>query len=78
MARQFAFQLSLLAFAATALNGLLYRNDFVSTVWQALMLLVAFYGLGWLAGELARLTVEQNARQAFDKWKSEVDQPDAK
>ena len=75
MARQFAVRLALVAFAAATIRGLIEADDFAGTVQSALWQGTAFFGLGWVCGELAGKVVEENARQeAARRWK-ELDQP---
>jgi hypothetical protein len=70
MARQFAVRLALVAFAASTLQGLVEGVDFAGTVQSALIHAGAFFGLGWVCGELAGRVVEESARQeAARRWK---------
>jgi len=75
MAREFAVRLALVAFAASTLCGLMESVDFAGTLQSALWHAGAFFGLGWVCGELAGRVVEENARQeAARRWK-ELEQP---
>lgn len=75
MARQFAVRLALVAFAASTVDGLLDGVDFAGTLQSALIHAGAFFGLGWICGELAGRAVEESARQeAARRWK-EMEQP---
>ena len=56
---QFAFRLSLIAFATMAMRGLMTGGDFEGTMQSALLILALFFGLGWIIGELARRVVEE-------------------
>ena len=56
---QYAFRLSLIAFATAALRGLMAGSDFEGTMHSALMILALFFALGWIIGELARRVVEE-------------------
>ena len=75
MARQFAVRLALVAFAASTMQGLLESLDFAGTVESALWHAAAFFGLGWICGELAGRVVEENARQEVARRWQELDQP---
>ena len=61
MAQEFGLQLSLIAFATAAIQGLMSGADFQESVPGALVVLVVFYCVGWILGELARRLVEENA-----------------
>lgn len=75
MAREFAVRLALLAFAASTLAGLIEAVDFAGALQSALWHAAAFFGLGWVCGDLAGRVVEENARQeAVRRWK-ELEQP---
>ena len=75
MAREFAVRLALVAFAASTLTGLIESVDFAGTLQGALWNAAAFFGLGWICGDLAGRVVEENARQeAARRWK-ELEQP---
>lgn len=56
---QFAFRLSLIAFATAAVRGLMAGGDFAGTMQSALWILALFFGLGWIIGELARRVIEE-------------------
>ena len=60
MAHKFAVQLSLIAFAAVSIRGLISGADFQLTLQSALLVLMGFYPFGWILGELARRLVEEN------------------
>ncbi len=75
MARQFAVRLALIAFAASTAHGLMERVDFSGTMQSALMHGAAFFGLGWICGELAGRAVEENARQEVARRVKDMDQP---
>jgi hypothetical protein len=67
--------LALVAFAAGTLTGLIESADFAGTLESALWHAAAFFGLGWICGDLAGRVVEENARQeAARRWK-ELEQP---
>jgi hypothetical protein len=61
VAHQFGLQLSLIAFATVTVQGLISGADFQSCFQNALLVLVVFYLLGLVLGELARRLVEENA-----------------
>ncbi len=65
MARQFAFRLSLLAFAVSTFRGVLNGSDFQGAMQWALVAAATFFVLGFVVGELGRLLVEDNARSEF-------------
>ena len=60
MAIGFAIRLSLIAFAAASIRGLLTQSDFQATIQIALVALAVFFGIGIIFGELARSVVEEN------------------
>lgn len=62
MAQAYACQLALIAFATTALQGLLRGAEFVNAVQSSLLVLMMFYVLGWILGELARRLVEESVQ----------------
>lgn len=62
---QYAFRLSLIAFATAALRGLMAGSDFEGTMQSALMILAAFFALGWIIGELARRVLEEQVEAAM-------------
>ena len=64
---QFASRLSLVAFFAASMRGLISHTDFSRAVEAALLAMAVFYGLGLVLGELARLLVEENARTEVDR-----------
>lgn len=61
MAHKFGLQLSLIGFATITFQGLISGADFSSCFQSALLVLVVFYLLGVVLGELARRLVEENA-----------------
>jgi hypothetical protein len=65
VSRQFAGRLALIAFATTSVRGLISGDDFQGTLQGALLVLAAFYGVGWLVGDLARRVVEELAHAEF-------------
>lgn len=75
MARQYAVFLAMVAFAASTVHGLMEHVDFAGTVQSALMHGAAFFGLGWVCGELAGRVVEENARQEVARRVKDLDQP---
>lgn len=75
MARQFAVRLALVAFAASTVQGLIEFTDFAAAVQSALLHGAAFFGLGWVCGELAGKVVEENARQEVARRWKELEQP---
>lgn len=75
MARQFAVRLALVAFAASILQGLVESVDFAAALESALWHAAAFFGLGWICGELAGRVVEENARQEVARRWQEAEQP---
>ena len=60
MAHEFGLRLGLIAFAATSARQTLLLADFSDAVPASLMTLVCFYGIGCLAGEIARRLVEES------------------
>lgn len=62
VAHEYAVRLALIAFATTAIQGLVTRNDFEPTLKSALIAAAVFYGLGWLCGEMARRLVEESVQ----------------
>jgi len=60
VAHGFGLRLGLIAFAATSARQALLLADFSEAVPASLMALVCFYGLGCLAGEIARRLVEES------------------
>ena len=60
MASQFAYRLSLIAFATTTVRGLLSGADFYGTIQTALLALGLFCLVGLIIGELARRVVEES------------------
>jgi hypothetical protein len=75
MARQFAVRLALVAFAASLAAGLCESLDFSGAVTSALAHAAAFFGLGWICGELASRVVEENARQEVARRLKELEPP---
>ena len=75
MARQFAVRLALIAFAASTIHGLIDSVDFAATMQSALLHGAAFFGLGWVCGQLAGQVVEENARQEVARRWKELEQP---
>ena len=75
MARQFAVRLALVAFAASTVQGLCESVDFAGTLHSALWHAGAFFGLGWVCGELAGRVVEENARQEVTRRWQEYEAP---
>lgn len=65
MAGQFAYRLSLLAFAVSTIRGLITGSDFQGALKWALVAAAAFFALGFVVAEFARLLVEDNARSEF-------------
>jgi len=60
VAHEFGLRLGLIAFAATSARQALVLADFSAAVPASLMMLACFYGVGCLAGEIARRIVEEN------------------
>lgn len=60
MAHEFGLRLGLLAFAATSARQTLLLADFSEAVPTSLLILVLFYGIGCLTGEIARRIVEES------------------
>jgi hypothetical protein len=60
VAHAFASHLALIAFATAALQALISGSKFFQSTQTALLVLLVFYGLGWILGELARRVVEEN------------------
>ena len=60
MASQFAYRLSLIAFATTTVRGLLSGADFYGTIQTALAALGLFFLAGLVLGELARRVIEES------------------
>ena len=71
MAGQFAARLSLIAFAVVTLRGAIESAEFHGTMTAAMLAAAAFFGLGLVAGELARRTVEEIAHKEFEKLSQE-------
>jgi hypothetical protein len=67
LATHFAGRLALISFATAALRGLACGADFFGTIQNALIALGAFYVLGLVIGEAARLIVEENARSELTR-----------
>jgi hypothetical protein len=62
VAEQYAPRLALIAVLTVIGRGLLGDGDFAETVKTAAVAAVAFYVLGLLVGEIARLLVEEHVR----------------
>jgi hypothetical protein len=62
VAQEYAVRLALIAFATTAVQGLVMRSDFEPTLKSALAATAVFYVLGWLCGEMARRVVEESVQ----------------
>jgi VIT1/CCC1 family predicted Fe2+/Mn2+ transporter len=60
VAHAFASQLGLIAFATAAIQGLISGAEFFKSVQTALLVLLVFYGLGLILGDLARRVVEES------------------
>jgi len=60
VASQFAYRLSLIAFATTTVRGLLSGADFYGTIQTALAALGLFFLAGLVLGELARRVIEES------------------
>jgi len=67
VAGHFASRLSLIAFAAAIVQGLIDRAEFQGTLQTALLLLAVFFGLGFVVGEIARRVVEEGVQAEFDR-----------
>jgi len=77
VATQFASRLALIAFFVVSVRGLMAHADFEGTLRTALIVVAAFYVLGWLMGYLAQLLVEENARAEVERLLSERLRPDS-
>jgi hypothetical protein len=69
VAHQFAVRFAWIAFATAAVQGLAGGADFEAALKISLFVLVVFYALGYICGEIARRLVEEHtqleiARQA--------------
>jgi len=73
---QFATRLSLIAFFATLVQGVVTGAGFADTVQDGLAAMAVFYGLGWVLGELARLIVEESARAEVDRLLAAPSKPE--
>uniref|UniRef100_A0A7C2K0U5 DUF1206 domain-containing protein n=1 Tax=Schlesneria paludicola TaxID=360056 RepID=A0A7C2K0U5_9PLAN len=73
MARQFALQLGLLAFAASTADAAVTGQDVSGGLWTALGRLAVFYGLGLVCGGLARLLVDEQVQRDFERWLAAAD-----
>ncbi len=60
VAKQFAYRLSLIAFATMTVRGLLAGSDFHGTIQTALLAVALLYAVGLIIGELARNVVEES------------------
>src|SRR5689334_14840597 len=60
VAHVYAVRLALVAFATTAIQGVVQRADFESALRHSLAAAAAFYALGWICGELGRRIVEES------------------
>ena len=60
MAQAFAHQLALIAFATAAIHAVISGAALSESLQSALVGMLAFYGLGWILGELARRVVEES------------------
>jgi hypothetical protein len=60
VAHEFGLRLGLLAFAATSARQALLLADFSDAVPASLLILILFYGVGCLTGEIARRIVEES------------------
>lgn len=75
LAVTFACRLGLLAFAATALEAAVTGQDLAAGIFQALLRLALFYGLGLVCGGAAGWLMEERAQQDFEHWKAAADAP---
>jgi hypothetical protein len=57
---EFGLRLGLIAFAATSARQALVLADFSTAVPASLLMLMSFYGVGCLAGEITRRIVEES------------------
>lgn len=69
MAVQMAVRLSLLAFAATCLQGLVTSGDLSGVLQLGLLRIAEFYVAGLLCGGLAGWLAEEHARGDFARWR---------
>jgi hypothetical protein len=73
VARQFAFRLSLLVFAATTAEGAVTGTDVAGGLMTGLVRMAVFYGLGLACGGLATLLMDERVAQDFERWKAAAD-----
>ena len=66
MAHEFAVRLASIGFATATLQGAINGAGFQSTLQIALVVLAAFYGLGFLCGEIARRIVEESVAAGIE------------
>ena len=66
MAHEFAVRLASIAFATATLQGVITGAGFQPTLKTALVVLAAFYGLGFLCGEIARRIVEESVAAGIE------------
>jgi len=67
VAGQFAFRLSLIAFATASLRGLIAGVTFSGGLKTALAAAALFYCLGLIVGEMARRVIEEHVQAEFDR-----------
>jgi hypothetical protein len=73
VARQFAFRLSLLVFAATTADGAVTGSDLAGGLTTGLLRMAVFYGLGLVCGGLATLLIDEQVAQDFERWNAAAD-----
>jgi hypothetical protein len=76
VAHEFAVRFALIAFATAAVQGIGAGAAFEPTLKVALVVLAAFYGVGYVCGEIARRTVEESVQADVARRKSQPAGPE--
>lgn len=75
MAKRYAGALSLIAFAAVCLRGMVTGRPFATVLGYALVALFAFAVLGFVVGSLARRAVEESVNAELAQRESPAPRP---
>ncbi len=60
------------------MRGLISGADFEGSIQIALLVLVVFYGIGWIFGEIARHVIEENVQNEIEQLLAEKMEPRTK